>query len=253
MNGFQITNFDLQNGTHRPIGPRGSVVLLSENQSIDRTKAVPHKPEPEKLSIRFKDIKGNIHEHDFPDRNAKKWDNEDWISALNKWRYQTFSRKFKYDPSIKRGRRGKWTMAERNFLKEQVIKKIEEHGDRLLGEDWKEVAKAHNERFAGTIVKKGEKLLKGVAVKDYTITERSAIAIRATFDKDEDLKQMMEDMVAEYTDDEGEVEGEPMEGLLKEEHGGELDHHLEDPSDDENDGRRPASNHTGAILLEGAC
>ena len=254
LDSLHFTNVHHQNGTHRPIGPRGSVVLVSDNPNLDRSKVITHKPELGKLSIRFKDIKGNIHEHNFPNRHAKKWDDDDWVSTLNKWRYQTFSRKFRYDPTQMRGRRGKWTMAERNFLKEQVIRKIEQHGDRLLGDDWKEIAKAHNERFANTPVKKGEKLLHGVAVKDYTITERSAIAIRATFDKDPELKQMLEDMVAEYTDAEDEEEdGEPMEGIFEDEHGGELEHHLEDPSDDEDDGRRPASNQTGAILVEGAC
>jgi hypothetical protein len=66
----------------------------------------------------------------------------------------------------------------------------------------------------------------------------------------------MEDLVAEYTDGEGEEDTEPMEGVVKEEentHGGELDHHLEDPSDDEDGGQQPASNQTGAILVEGAC
>jgi hypothetical protein len=175
---------------------------------------------------------------------------------LNKWRYQTLSRKFKYDPTIKRGHRGKWSMKEKVFLQGEILKRVEKNGDRLLGEDWKAVAKAHSERFAGTIVKKGEQLLKGVAVKDYTITTRSQLAIRAAFDKMPDLVEMVDELVAQYTDDDGtdEEEGEPMEGvIIEDKHGDELDHHLEDPSDDEDDGQRPASNQTGAILVEGAC
>jgi hypothetical protein len=254
---FHLTNSGMQYATHRPVGPRGSVVLVNDNKNINRTKAVTNNPEPKKMIIRFKDVKGNVHQHKYPDHASQKWDDDAWIASLNKWRYQTISRKFKYDPSVVRGRRGKWTMAEKIFLKEQITKKIEVNGDRLIGEDWKAIAKAHNERFAGTVVKKGEQLIKGfIAIKDYTLTERSYIAIRTQFDKMADLKQEMEDLVAESTESEGEEGTEPMEGVVKEEentHGGELDHHLEDPSDDEDAGQRPASNQTGAILVEGAC
>jgi hypothetical protein len=249
------TNSEIQNGNHRPVGPRGSVVLKSENVNLDQSKAQRGKIEPKKLVLRFKDVKGNIHEHSFPGRAAKKWNDDQWIASLNKWRYQTFNRKFKYDPSVKHRPRGKWTMAEKEYLKQQLEKKIEESGNRLIGNDWKEIANLHNARFSGTKVKKGEKLLKGEAAKDYTITDRSALAIRAAYDKMPDLVQFVEDLVAEYTDDEGEEEenGDKMEGIIEENHGGQLDHHLEDPSDDEDDGRRPASNTTGAILVEGAC
>jgi len=254
---FHLTNSGVQAGKHRPVGPRGSVVLLNDNKNIDRTKAVTNNPEPKKMIIRFKDVKGNVHQHQYPDHASQKWDDDAWVASLNKWRYQTISRKFKHDPSVVRGRRGKWTLAEKNFLKEQITKKLEDNGDRLMGEDWKAIAKAHNKRFAGTVVKKGEQLIKGfIAAKDYTLTERSYIAIRTQFDKMADLKKDMEDLVAEYTDGEGEEDTEPMEGVVKEEentHGGELDHHLEDPSDDEDDGQQPASNQTGAILVEGAC
>jgi hypothetical protein len=254
---FHLTNSGMQAGTHRPVGPRGSVVLVNDNKNIDHTKAVTNNPEPKKMIIRFKDVKGNVHQHQYPDHASQKWDDDAWVASLNKWRYQTISRKFKYDPSVVRGRRGKWTMAEKIFLKEQITKKIEDNGGRLIGEDWKAIAKAHNERFAGTVVKKGEQLIKGfIAVKDYTLTERSYVAIRTQFDKMADLKQEVEDMVAEYTDGESEEGSEPMEGVVKEEektHGGELDHHLEDPSDDEDGGQQPASNQTGAILIEGAC
>lgn len=146
-------------------------------------------------------------------------------------------------------------MAEKAYLKQQLEKTIEVSGSRLTGNDWKEIAKLHNARFSGTKVKKGEKLLKGDAAKDYTITDRSALAIRAAYDKMPDLVQFVEDLVAEYTEDEGEEEegGDKMEGIIEKEHGGEMFHYLEDPSDDEDDGRRPASNTTGAILVEGTC
>jgi hypothetical protein len=249
------TDYKLQNGNHRPVGPRGSVVLKSQNANLDQSKAQRGNVEPKKLVLRFKDVKGNIHEHSFPGRAAQKWDDDLWIASLNKWRYQTFNRKFKYDPSVKHRPRGKWTMAEKEYLKQQLKKRIEESGNRLAGNDWKEIAKLHNERFSGTKVKKGEKLLKGEAAKDYTITDRSALAIRAAYDKMHDIVQFVEDLVAEYTDDEGDEEegGDKMEGIIEEKPGGQLDHHLEDPSDDEDDGRRPASNTTGAILVEGAC
>jgi hypothetical protein len=230
-------------------------VLLSDNLNLDRGKAEAGKVELKKMVVRFKDVKGNVHEHAFPGRADKKWDNDGWIASLNKWRYQTLSRKFKYDPTIKRGHRGKWTMQEKVFIQGEILKRVEKNGDRLVGEDWKAVAEGHNERFAGTVVKKGEQLLKGVAVKDYTITTRSQLAIRAAFDKMPDLVQMVDELIAQYTDDDGtDEEGEPMEGVIIEgKYGGELDHHLEDPSDDEDDGQRPASNQTGAILVEGAC
>jgi hypothetical protein len=206
--------------------------------------------------LRFKDTLGNFHEHKFPGHAEEKWDDDAWVASLNKWRYQTISRKFKYDPSIVRGHRGKWTMAEKVFLKDQLQKKVEQNGDRLLVEDWKDVAKAHKEKFVGTVVKKGEELLHGTAVRDYTITERTHVAIRAAFEKMQDLTEMVAEMVAEYTDDESGDEPEDdvvMTNAIEEEHGGELEHHLEDPSDDEDDGQRPASNQTGAILVAGAC
>lgn len=118
----------------------------------------------------------------------------------------------------------------------------------MLGEDWRIIAKNHKRRFAGKTVKKGEQLLSGVASRDYRIGERTALGIRAAFDKMKDLKNMVDEIVAEFTEDEssdGEEDGE----VVIHKHGGDLDHHLEDPSDDEDDGRRPASNPTGAILV----
>jgi hypothetical protein len=93
-----------------------------------------------------------------------------------------------------------------------------------------------------------------VSATNYTLTERSALGIRAAFDKMEDLQEMVEEIVNEFTDDDSSV-GEPMEGVIddtEEKHGGDLDHRLEEPSDDEDDGQRPASNQTGAVLVS-AC
>jgi hypothetical protein len=76
------------------------------------------------------------------------------------------NRKFRRDPAVKRGlkgSRGKWSMVEKQFLKNQIKKRVEETGNRLLGKDWKTIAKNHNERFAGKVVKKGEQLLSGVS------------------------------------------------------------------------------------------
>jgi len=274
---FRYADSTFQNGAHRPIGPRGSVILLEDNKSLDRTKAVKGVRDQSKTVIKFRDTNGNIHEHRFSGHTAKKWDNEAWITKLNKWRYQTIDRKFKRDPHCqKKGSRGRWSVAEKQFLKEQLKKRAEETGNRMFREDWRIIANNHKQRFAGKTVKKGEQLLSGVASRDYTIGERTALGIRAAFSKMKDLKDMVDEIVAEFTDDES-SDGELMEGVVKgtenkqdsmniddekdEEdedekvtckHRGDLDHHLEDPSDDEDDGQRPASNPTGAILVS-AC
>ena len=79
-------------------------------------KAVTGVVDPKKLIIRFKDTKGDYHEHKFPGHAARKWDDDEWIKSLNKWRYQTVSRKFKRDGSISRGNRGRWTVVSASRL-----------------------------------------------------------------------------------------------------------------------------------------
>ena len=133
--------------------------------------------------------------------------------------------------------------------------RIEETGDKPLVEDWKRIAQAHKKQFEGKLVKKGEDLLDGaVAVKDYTITKRSDVAIRAAYEKMDDVKEMVEELVAQcVTDDDSSDEENTMQGVItggaEEKHGGDIDHHLEDPSDDEEEGQRPAANPTGAVLV----
>ncbi len=73
------------------------------------------------------------------------------------------------------------------------------------------------------------------------MTERSAVAIRAAYDKMGE--ELAEEILAEFADDNS-SDGKAMGGVVNgtdEKHGGDLDHLLEDPSDDENEGQ-PASN-----------
>ena len=215
------------------------------------------------------------------------WNDGAMISEANKWRNQVLRRMLKRDNDFKgRTIRAKWGMRETAALKSSLKNKVEETGGRrLTGAEWVEVQEEHNERFSGTKVFKGERLLGGQTAKtEETIERRTVVAIKALFDRNADLAAFMKDLFGETADNDDNdaagaagdvaVEGGEMaeEGFSGDEmededddkdededeapskkrkrgHGGAIDPKLEEHSDDEDEGRRPASNPVGGVLV----
>ena len=249
---------------------------------MDRSKAVKNKPEPNKVRFHLKNKNGNYAQHEFARAAENKWDDGKWIGDLNKFRGQVFRRSFKYDPAYPKGTtRAKWSMAESEFLEAQVKKYAGKTGRSLTKKEWGKIARAHNKRFVGKDIKAGERLMSGsLAKSDHKITTRTATAIKAQFDKNQELKEAVDEEIAKFqsdgeesdapvvTDDdpmdihgdiddvddpessESDIETESGKKKNKKKHGGEIEHHLEDDDDSDHEGHRGASNTIGGILLE---
>jgi hypothetical protein len=257
-------------GSHAPINERGVPIYLRDNVNVDRSKAVKNKPEPNKVKFHFKNKNGNYAQHEFARAAENKWDDGKW-----------FRRSFKYDPAYPKGTtRAKWSMAESEFLEAQVKKYAGKTGRSLTKKEWGKIAKAHNKRFVGKEIKAGERLMSGsLAKSDHKITTRTATAIKAQFDKNQELKEVVDEEIAKFQSDGEESEApvvtddDPMDidGNIddiddsvgsesdsetesgknkKKKHGGEIEHHLEDDDDSDHEGQRGASNTTGGLLLE---
>jgi hypothetical protein len=174
-------------------------------------------------------------------------------------------------------------MRETASLKYVVKAKVEAAGNRrLTNGEWEEVVQEHNKKCGGTKVQEGERLLGGELAKTTQgIEKRTMTAIRALFERNDDLKtwlkglvgdpesgedaagglqdiKMKDDKMAALSDDEmdaeratdKEAEDEPpMKKRKLDRNGGNIDPKLEGPSDDEDEGQRPASNQTGAHLI----
>ena len=119
-----------------------------------------------------------------------------------------------------------------------------------------------------------------LAKSNHKITTRTATAIKAQFDKNQELKEAVGEEIAKFqsdgeesnapavTDDdprdidgdiddvddpessESDIETESGKKKHKKKHGGEIEHHLEDDDDSDHEGHRGASNTIGGILLE---
>ena len=259
--------------------------MSKDNPTLDKTPLKRGVPQPEKLTLTLKDTKGNIHKRFFPEKDEEKWDDPKWISECNKWRNQVLRRLLKRDPTWSaRGIRPKWGMRETIALKSEVKKKVKEVGSRkLTGQEWQEVTDAHNKRFATEKLRPGERLLGGDLNKTVQeIGQRTTISIKSLFERNKELKTFFNGLIVETTDlndgenndvmggfedvemsgsaqgnDEDDRDSEadteeesPSKTQMTGSHGGEIDARLEDPSDDDDEGRRPASNQTGALIIE---
>jgi hypothetical protein len=274
-----------QKQKHAPIGPRNTVILFKDNPDLDKAPLKRGVPEPEKLVLKLKDTKGNWHKRFFPEKDEEKWDDAKWISECNKWRNQVLRRLMKRDPTWSaRGIRPKWGMREAMALKAEVKKKVNDVGNRkLTGQEWQDVTDAHNKRCATDKLRAGERLLGGDLNKsDQDIGPRTTTSIKSLFDRNVELKTWFRDLIVETDEagdgdnngvvdgiedvevkrkaqedgDERESEAEteseeanPTKKRKTHHHAGEIDPRLEDPSDDEDEGRRQASNQTGAGLI----
>lgn len=256
------------------------------------------KPEKNRLKLKMKCTKGKVYTWRYPGRLTIDWNKKADIEAANKWRKQAIDRRLSKagDPeSRKRESRPQWSEKEMFNVQGLVKTRIQKVKRRLRDDDWVEITKKHNERYAGTEVQIGERLAPSLSAQGklskggvnktvHKIVERSTQAIynQAT-GRWPDMKQMIADEYAKIgAESEGggeligldsmDVDGsageerdgdnlsEDMadEGLVDEdgedesegEHGGVFGPPLEDPSDDEKDGMRPASTQNGARLVE---
>lgn len=179
---------------------------LRNNTDLDRTPARLNNPEEQKVKFLLKHIneKGEIYfsEREFRRTAEAKWDDPAWILDLNKWRTQVFDRVFRKDDEYEsKLARPKWSMAEKTWLDYQIIKHAKKHGVQPNSKDWDRISKAHEIRFVGTVIKKGEQLLSGkLASADQEIRRRKASSLRAQFAKMTELKDMMKKIIDEFSD-----------------------------------------------------
>jgi len=144
----------------------------------------------------------------YPGRFTTDWDKKADIEAANKWRKQVIDRRLNKagEPeSQKRESRPQWSEKEMFNVQGLVKARIKR---RLRDDDWVEITKTHNERYAGAEVQIGKrlppslnaqgKLSKGGANKVvHKIVERSTQAIynQAT-GRWPDIKQLIADEYA---------------------------------------------------------
>ncbi|KAF4630446.1 hypothetical protein G7Y89_g7692 [Cudoniella acicularis] len=247
-------------GRNKPISPRGAIYNLSDNAHIDRTKVVKGVAEPRKCIIKARNTKGEVSIYRFLDRKSAKWDNSKWVSDLNKWRSQIFRRVFKRDPNfVKNPTRAKWSEEEVTYLSDLIKKRAGKTQSRLTKSDWEKISKKHNERWNGVTVPKGAKLMKGdLARGDQLVGERTTTAIQALFERIPGLKSAVNDLTKDEISSDSEMDlidkvdsedPDDADESGSESHGGSVKHNLEDSSDDEVDGQRPAANPTGGVLI----
>ncbi len=223
----------------------------------------------------LKDTKGEVVKYHYTRRKEMDWSSKKDVAHLNTWRNQIIKRKLnKNDDGTARPteHRPHWSEKEKISVEYLIRDRIRKKRRQLEGSDWISIAERHNARFRGVMVHVGEKLPgaltnKGkladskVLRKAHVLADRTATAIRSQANRWPETVQMveeefrklgivksendgLEDSLGGDEDFEGEREGE--EGEEGEDSGDEIDSGLEDPSDDEDEGRRPASTQTGA-------
>ncbi len=245
---------------------------------MDHAPAVVGKVEPKKASIWFKAANGNLYQHPYPGIKGIDWNSPTSIGRLNKWRSQLFKRHYKGDVDYETAPgRPRWTLEEIEFIKS----KLAALGRDANGEDYKAIAKAHKEKFVGSTVKIGTKLADGrQATTEQTLRERTWSAIKTKIEKQSDSNKKRkttksteasekgveaansalpaaegdgpdyEDEALDDRDTESEEsDEEPTRKKTKTSHGGDLEHHLESDSDDEDEGQKPAAQPRGAVLV----
>jgi len=220
------------------------------------------KPDDSKLRFKLKMVRGGYTKaFRFEGRKNPDWNNKEWVDGLKKWRIKTLKRYYTIEdaaPKVRKtGPRVRWSYAELEYLRMQIRKRVRSTGTALSGKDWKKLTEQHNERFQGKLVRIGEKLASGkIAVSEQVIERRSQPAITALYGKYDDLRRIVEKEIKAYgtegsddTDSSSDTDTFDESDESDEEESGAMDYNLEDRSDDEDEGRRPAAQHVGGVLV----
>ena len=221
------------------------------------------KPDDSKLRFKLRMVGGGYTKaFRFEGRKNSDWNNKEWVDELNRWRIKTLKRYYTTEdaaPNVKKtGPRVRWSYAELEYLRMQIRKRVRSTGTALSGKDWKKLTEQHNERFEGKLVRIGEKLASGkIAVSEQVIEKRSQPAITALYGKYNDLRLIVEEEINAYGMD-GSDDADPPSGSdtsddsdeSDEDGSGVMDYNLEDSSDDEDEGRRPAAQPVGGVLVD---
>ncbi|KAH9222251.1 hypothetical protein DL95DRAFT_454717 [Leptodontidium sp. 2 PMI_412] len=239
---------------------------LSDNPKHDpRKKPEVGKPAPELLRFKLKLINGGYTKpYRYQFRNDPKWDDKKWIDALHKWRKGILDRIYikedvegeNNNPSNKKGPRTRWSFAEIEYLRVQIRNLVRSTGDPLTTKDWKKLAEIHNERFKGKEIRIGEKLANGgVATTNQIIETRSWNAINGFYNKFPEMKAMVEEEIKAWRSDSSEEDekSDDKSGREYEYDDEETDeevYDIEESSDDEDEGRPPARQPVGSVLVE---
>jgi hypothetical protein len=207
----------------RPVRRQGDKFDLKDNgdDKVDRTKAEVGPVNWEKLRMILTTTAGRKNTYIFkkfegiiPD---SKWKDPVFIAAVNKWKDQVLRRTKLMEKSPKGGveRRTKYTIQEHGHLRYKIKKLMEKTGTKLSGEDWKIIAKEHNERWQGQKVKRGEKLINfgKRAMNESEIVHRSIPSLKIHF-KPAQIREIEAEIAAEKR---GEETPAPTSGFNQEE------------------------------------
>ncbi|KAG4435861.1 hypothetical protein IFR05_008658 [Cadophora sp. M221] len=240
---------------------------LSDNPKHDPSKKPEvGKPAPELLRFKLKLINGTYTAgYRYKFRSDPKWDDKNWVDALHKWRKGLLDRIYiKEDvdgennkPNNKKGPRTRWSLAEIEYLRVQIRKLVRSTGAPLATKDWKNLAEIHNKRFKGKEIRIGEQLANGgVATTIQVIEKRTWNAINGFYNKFPDMKAMVEEEIKGWHSDNSDVEESDDKSGRKyeydDEETDEEDYAMKESSDDEDDGRRPAGQPAGGVLIGAA-
>ncbi|TAQ88891.1 hypothetical protein B7494_g2791 [Chlorociboria aeruginascens] len=145
---------------HRPQKDRRSWIV--DIDTIDRSKCVVGKPEPEKLKIAFRTLTEDLdHEGQIKDGRIARyrfmqevdWHDELSVSKLNYWRNQLFNRRL--GPEVG------WLVTEQNLAFQQFLKQLSypEVCGSFSKVNWEEICQNFNAATAGTVQRAGEPLV----------------------------------------------------------------------------------------------
>jgi len=200
------------------------------------------------------------------------WNSKKDVAHLNTWRNQIIKRKLDENDGTSRNTeyRPHWSEKEKVSVETLVRDRIRKKRRQLVSADWITIAEKHNARFRGKTIHVGEwlpgaitnkgKFAEGrVLKKAHVLNDRTPNAIRSQTTRWPDTADMIQEELrklgiaeteeSEKIDDsKGESEEVEEEGE-GEDSGDDSDLGLDDPSDDEDDGRRPASTQTGGRLI----
>ena len=205
----------------KPITPRGTRTFLSENSSLDRTHAKVGTRDDSKLSFEL------LHQHkddatnkyysrrefskaDEATADPTKWNDRNWINELNKFRLQTIERVFRWDKEYtdaKTSSSAYWFWIEDEWMKLKIIKVVKKYNDVPKKPDFEKISKAHTERFVGTTTQAGERKPNGkIVVETSTIPRRDYLAIQAHYNKNNELKNLVQKLIDECNTPERQAE-----------------------------------------------
>lgn len=200
------------NDKHAPRFGPGKTFLWKDNPRVTKSKAKLNTPDPMLLKLKLTDTTGKVWPSaKFQKHATMNWADPKMIKDLNKWRSQFLSRTLDKNSGRPKSSRPRWSSSEMYYMARLIQKAIWRKKASLSKSDWMVIAKRMNERFEGTIAKKGEQvpdtmnarriLVEGdVLRKDHRIPKRSYNTMKNQSGRWPCVQQMIEEELAKACD-----------------------------------------------------